>query len=94
MLGGALSALDRIGPEDLAIDSLLARARASKVKEVILATNATVEGQTTAHYVADALRNSGVAVSPLAQGMPMGAELDYLDEGTLGWAIQSRRPVP
>ena len=94
VLGGALSALDGIGPEDLAIDSLLARARASEVKEVILATNATVEGQTTAHYVADALRNSGVAVSQLAQGMPMGAELDYLDEGTLGWAIQSRRPVP
>ena len=94
VLGGALSALDGIGPEDLAIESLVARARAAEVKEVILATNATVEGQTTAHYVADALRDIGVVVTQLAQGMPMGAELDYLDEGTLGWAIKSRQPVP
>ena len=94
VLGGALSALDGVGPEDLNIDSLAARVQSAGVREVILATNATVDGQTTAHYVADTLRESGVVVSQLAHGMPMGGELDYLDEGTLGWALKSRQPLP
>ena len=93
VLGGRLSALDGIGPEDLSIAALVRRARAGGVSEVILATNATVEGQTTAHYIADALADTGILVSQLAHGMPMGGELDYLDEGTLGWALKSRRPV-
>lgn len=93
VLGGTLSALDGVDPEDLNIESLTARARVPEVKEVILATNATVEGQTTAHYLADCLDGAGVVVSQLAHGMPMGGELDYLDEGTLGWALESRRPV-
>ena len=93
VLGGTLSALDGINPDDLAIPQLLVRARAPEVQEVILATNATVEGQTTAHYIADALSATDVKVTALAHGMPMGGELDYLDDGTLGWAIKSRRPV-
>ena len=93
VLGGRLSALDGIGPEDLSVAALVDRARSGAAREVILATNATVEGQTTAHYLADALAETGVLVSELAHGMPMGGELDYLDEGTLGWALKSRRPV-
>jgi len=93
VLGGTLSALDGIGPEDLNIESLTARARAPELDEVILATNATVEGQTTAHYLSDCLSGTGVVISQLAHGMPMGGELDYLDEGTLGWALKSRQPV-
>lgn len=93
VLGGTLSALDGVNPDDLAIPQLLVRARATDVQEVILATNATVEGQTTAHYIADALAATEVKVTALAHGMPMGGELDYLDDGTLGWAIKSRRPV-
>jgi recombination protein RecR len=93
VLGGTLSALDGMGPEDLRIDQLLARLAPEGVGEVILALSATVEGQTTAHYIADRLRDSGVAVTRLAQGVPMGGELDYLDEGTLSAALAARRPV-
>lgn len=93
VLGGTLSALDGIGPEDLAIAGLVDRAGQDQVLEVILAMNATVEGQTTAHYVTDRLADAGVQISRLAHGMPMGGELDYLDEGTLAWALKSRQPM-
>ena len=93
VLGGSLSALDGVGPEDLAIAGLAERASAPGVAEVILAMNATVEGQTTAHYLTDSLASTGVRISRLAHGMPMGGELDYLDEGTLAWALKSRQPV-
>jgi len=93
VLGGTLSALDGVGPDDLNIPRLVARAKDPKVKEVILATNATVEGQTTAHYIQDRLAGTGVKVSGLAHGVPIGGELDYLDEGTLSAALKSRRPV-
>jgi recombination protein RecR len=93
VLGGVLSALDGIGPDDLAIDRLVQRAAAAEVREVILATGVTVDGQTTAHYVADRLAGCTVAVSVLAQGVPMGGELDFLDDGTIGAAMRSRRPV-
>ncbi|TDI64963.1 MAG: recombination protein RecR, partial [Alphaproteobacteria bacterium] len=92
VLGGVLSALDGVRPEDLNIDSLVERARNAQVKEVILANNATVEGQTTAHYITDRLENCHVMVSRLAHGVPVGGELDYLDDGTLAAAIKSRRP--
>lgn len=91
VLGGALSALDGVGPERLAIAGLVARAGAAEVREVILATNATVDGQTTAHYLADRLAASAVQVSRLALGVPVGSELNYLDEGTLRQAFQARR---
>jgi recombination protein RecR len=91
VLGGTLSALDGVGPEDLRIAQLVTRAEADEVKEVILATNATVDGQTTAHYVTDRLEGTGVKVSRLALGVPVGGELDYLDEGTLGAALKARR---
>lgn len=93
VLGGTLSALDGIGPDDLAIAGLVARARAPAISEVILATNATVEGQTTAHYIADRLTGTGVTISGLALGLPVGGELDYLDDGTLGAALKARRRV-
>jgi recombination protein RecR len=93
VLGGVLSALDGVGPEDLAVDRLIARARAPEVSEIILATSATVDGQTTAHYLADRLADSNVTVSGLAHGVPMGGELDYLDDGTIGAALKARRPV-
>jgi len=93
VLGGTLSALDGRGPEDLNIDRLLVRAGAAAVREVILATSATVEGQTTSHYVADRLAATKVIVSRLAHGVPVGGELDYLDEGTLAQALRARRPV-
>ncbi|MGH6988916.1 MAG: recombination mediator RecR [Stellaceae bacterium] len=93
VLGGTLSALDGIGPEELRIDGLIARLPEEGIEEVILALSATVEGQTTAHYLADRLAASGVAVTRLAQGVPMGGELDYLDEGTLSAALAARRPV-
>ena len=86
-----MSALDGIGPEDLAIPGLVARAGAPEVAEIILATSATVEGQTTAHYLTDRLAESGVAISRLAHGLPVGGELDYLDDGTLGAALKARR---
>jgi recombination protein RecR len=92
VLGGTLSPLDGVGPQDLAIDALIARAHAAEVKEVILALNATVDGQTTAHYITDLLVGAKVAVSKLAHGVPVGGELDYLDEGTLAAAIRSRTP--
>lgn len=93
VLGGTLSALDGIGPEDLNIPALIARARNGAVTEVILATNATVDGQTTAHYIQDRLKGTGVRVTSLAQGVPIGGELDYLDDGTLGAALRTRRPL-
>ena len=93
VLGGTLSAIDGIGPEELNIVSLIARARAEAVKEVILATNATVDGQTTGHYVVERLAGCGVDVSRLAHGVPMGGELDYLDDGTLTAALKARRPT-
>ena len=93
VLGGTLSALDGVGPEDLNIPKLIERASSSQVAEVILATNATVDGQTTAHYIADRLANSNVILSGLAHGVPVGGELDYLDDGTLSAALKARRPV-
>lgn len=93
VLGGHLSPLDGIGPDRLNIGRLLERVAAGGVKEVLLALNATVEGQSTAHYLTEQLATSGVAISRLAQGVPMGGELDYLDEGTLAAAIKARRRV-
>jgi recombination protein RecR len=92
VLGGALSPLDGIGPEEIGISRLVARIAAGGVEEVILAVNATVEGQTTAHFIMDQLAGMNVKVSRLAHGVPVGGELDYLDEGTLSAAIKSRRP--
>ena len=93
VLGGTLSALDGVGPDDLGIPRLVARAGAADVEEIILAVSATVDGQTTAHYIADALGGCAVAISGLAHGVPVGGELDYLDEGTLSAALKARRPV-
>jgi recombination protein RecR len=93
VLGGHLSPLDGIGPEQLNIAGLVTRAASDSVKEVLLALNATVEGQSTAHYVSDQLAASGVTVSRLAQGVPIGGELDYLDEGTLAAAFKARRKL-
>jgi recombination protein RecR len=93
VLGGTLSALDGVGPDDLRIGKLLDRARSEAVVEVILATNATVAGQTTAHYITERLANSNVIISRLAHGVPVGGELDYLDDGTLTAALKSRREV-
>lgn len=93
VLGGHLSPLDGIGPDQLNIAGLLRRVAGGSVKEVLLALNATVEGQSTAHYVSDQLAQSGVAVSRLAQGVPIGGELDYLDEGTLAAAFKARRKL-
>jgi recombination protein RecR len=91
VLGGLLSALDGIGPEDLGIARLVERASGGRVAEVILATPATVEGQTTAHFIADRLHGSGIAVTGLAHGVPVGGELDYLDDGTISAALRARR---
>ena len=88
VLGGVLSPLDGVGPDDLSIDALVARA--PEFSEIVLAVNATVEGQTTAHYVTDRLHESGVRVTRLAHGVPVGGELDYLDEGTLSQALKAR----
>ncbi|GGF08686.1 recombination protein RecR [Aliidongia dinghuensis] len=93
VLGGILSALDGIRPEDLNIAALVDRAASGAVREVILAMNATVEGQSTAHYLTDRLAATGVKVSRLAHGVPIGGELDYLDEGTLAAALKARRPL-
>ena len=90
VLGGVLSPLDGVGPNDLAIPSLISRARESDIREVVLAVNATVDGQTTAHYIADLLSPLGVKVTRLAHGVPVGGELDYLDEGTLAAALERR----
>ncbi len=92
VLGGTLSALDGVGPDDLRVGPLVARAGRPEVREVILATSATVDGQTTAHYVTDRLAGRGVEVSRLAHGVPVGGELDYLDDGTLATALKARRP--
>ncbi len=93
VLGGTLSALDGVGPEELNIESLVRRVGEGRVREVILATNATVDGQTTAHYITDRLADTGSAVTRLAHGVPVGGELDYLDDGTLSAALKSRRPL-
>lgn len=93
VLGGTLSPLDGVGPDDLKIDQLINRARADAVTEVILATNATVDGQTTAHYINERLIETGVKVTRLAHGVPVGGELDYLDDGTLAAALRSRSVV-
>jgi recombination protein RecR len=92
VLGGTLSPLDGIGPEQLNLSGIIERVQGSIIKEVVLALNATVDGQTTAHYVTDLLRDTGVKVTRLAYGVPVGGELDYLDEGTLSAAIRSRTP--
>ncbi len=93
VLGGHLSPLDGIGPERLNIAKLVERTATGDVKEVILALNATVEGQSTAHYLTEQLAPAGVAVSRLAQGVPIGGELDYLDEGTLAAAMKARKRI-
>ena len=93
VLGGTLSPLDGVGPDDLTINALVSRAHDPAVKEVILALNATVDGQTTAHYITDLLRDANVKVTRLAHGVPVGGELDYLDEGTLTAAFRSRTPL-
>jgi recombination protein RecR len=93
VVGGTLSALDGVRPEDLNLATLPARVRAGGVKEVILALPATVDGQTTAHYIAELLAGVGCAMTRLARGVPMGGELDYMDDGTLQLALKSRGPV-
>ena len=93
VLGGLLSALDGVGPENLRIGELVARAGDGEVKEVILALPATVDGQTTAHYLAERLAGTGVAVTSLARGVPVGGELDWLDDGTIAQALRARRPA-
>jgi recombination protein RecR len=93
VLGGTLSALDGRGPDQLNIGSLVERVNAGGVREVVLGLNATVEGQTTAHYVTDLIASSGVSVTRLAHGVPVGGELDYLDEGTLAAAFAARRAM-
>lgn len=93
VLGGHLSPLDGVGPDKLNIASLVHRAHDGEVKEILLALNATVEGQSTAHYITGELAQAGVVISRLAQGVPIGGELDYLDEGTLAAAIKARRQV-
>jgi recombination protein RecR len=92
VLGGVLSPLNGVGPDDLAIDQLVTRVAEGGVKEIILAVNATVDGQTTAHYVTDRLHGLDVKISRLAHGVPVGGELDYLDEGTLVAAMRARTP--
>tara|TARA_B100001142_G_scaffold273464_1_gene280982 strand:- start:434 stop:1027 length:594 start_codon:yes stop_codon:yes gene_type:complete len=93
VLGGVLSALDGIGPDDLNIASLMERVAEGKTREVILATSATVDGQTTAHYIIDRLAGTNIEITELAHGVPVGGELDYLDDGTLGAALKDRRRV-
>ena len=93
VLGGLLSALDGVGPEALRVGPLVARAADGVVREVVLALPATVDGQTTAHYLADRLAGTGVAVTMLARGVPVGGELDWLDDGTIAQALRARRPA-
>jgi len=93
VLGGRLSALEGVRPEDLAIDSLVRRIEAGGIDEVVLAMNATLEGQTTAHYIAERIERFPIRITQLAHGLPVGGELDYLDEGTLAQALRARRPV-
>lgn len=92
VLGGTLSALDAIGPDELGIPKLMDRVVSEEIKELILALNATIDGQTTAHYIADQLENQ-VSVTSLAQGVPIGGELDYLDDGTISAALKARKKV-
>lgn len=93
VLGGRLSALEGVRPEDLTIDSLVGRIAAGGIDEVVLAMNATLEGQTTAHYVVERIEQFPIRITQLAHGLPVGGELDYLDEGTLAQALRARRPV-
>ena len=93
VLGGRLSALEGVRPEDLNIAGLLSRVEAGGIDEVVLAMNATLEGQTTAHYIAERLESAPVRLTQLAHGLPVGGELDYLDDGTLAQALRARRPV-
>lgn len=93
VLGGRLSALDGVRPEDLGIDTLIARVAGGEVDEVVLAMNATLDGQTTSHYLAERLESHPVRITQLAHGLPVGGELDYLDDGTLAQALRARRPV-
>lgn len=93
VLGGLLSALDGIGPEALRIGELVGRARSGAVREVVLALPATVDGQTTAHYLAERLKETGVEITSLARGVPVGGELDWLDDGTIVQALRARRPA-
>lgn len=93
VLGGRLSALDGVRPEDLSIDLLIRRIEGGGIDEVVLAMNATLEGQTTAHYIAERIERFPVRVTQLAHGLPVGGELDYLDEGTLAQALRARRPL-
>lgn len=93
VLGGRLSALEGVGPDDLTINQLVRRVSEGGIDEVVLAMNATLEGQTTAHYVAERLEGFPIRLSQLAHGLPVGGELDYLDEGTLAQALRARRPV-
>ena len=92
ILGGTLSAIDGVSPDDLGISLLVKRAQEKETKEIILAMNATIDGQTTAYYITDQLVDTGVKVSRLARGVPVGGELDYMDDGTLLEAIESRQP--
>ena len=92
VLGGTLSAIDGIGPEDLGINSLVERAKNSEVSEIVLAMNATIDGQTTAYLITDQLNDCNVKISRLAHGVPVGGELDYMDDGTLQTALKSRQP--
>jgi len=93
VLGGTLSALDAVGPDELGIPRLVARIADEGIREVILALNVTVDGQTTAHYIADALEGTPAQITTLAQGVPVGGELDYLDDGTIGAALRARRKL-
>src|SRR5215213_8966491 len=93
VLGGRLSALEGVRPEDLGVDKLVGRVAAGGIDEVVLAMNATLEGQTTAHYLAERLDKFPIRLTQLAHGLPVGGELDYLDEGTLAQALRARRPV-
>ena len=93
VLGGRLSALEGVRPEDLSIDKLVARVMEGGIDEVVLAMNATLEGQTTAHFIAERLEDKPVRLTQLAHGMPVGGEMDYLDEGTLAQALRARRPI-
>ncbi len=93
VLGGKLSALEGVRPEDLSVDTLVGRVAKGGIDEVVLAMNATLEGQTTAHYLAERLEKYPIRISQLAHGLPVGGELDYLDEGTLAQALRARRPL-
>ena len=93
VLGGVLSAIDGIGPDELNISSLLKKVREKKINEIILATNATVEGQITAQFIADSCEKNEILITRLAQGIPIGGEVHYLDENTLNTAFQSRKKI-